>query len=111
MKKGVLTIVVLVGMCGLSQALTCPADQHVQCTGGSGRGGGYHTSCTCAPDMCNFGMQWVAVGGTIYSYTVSDTVYPDVCANYLLASQCVSAGTLDPVPQNVVCHDGSGPEE
>lgn len=105
-----LVIVTLVLMtCSLSQAITCPAGEHVQCTSGSGRGGGYHQSCTCAPDMCNFGFQWVPVGGTIYSYTTSSTVYPDVCSNYLLASQCVSAGTLVPEPQNAVCNDGAMP--
>lgn len=114
MKKLLVCLIVL-GLSGPVSALVCPAGQHVQCTGGSGRGGGYHSTCTCVtnpPPPCQTPWgTYVYDGYGIYSYSVTGTAWPDTCSNYQTTSIC-TAGAFDVPPAAYAsCTSGCNPDE
>ncbi|HVN29633.1 MAG TPA: hypothetical protein VMT64_14140, partial [Candidatus Binataceae bacterium] len=48
-------VIMFLCLAGSAQAIICPSGQHQVCHGGSGRGGGYHTTCSCVnnpPPVC-----------------------------------------------------------
>src|SRR5271169_5686 len=66
-----------------ARALTCPAGQHAVCHGGSGRGGGYRSTCTCVnnpPPVCvtAWGTQ-IQAGTSIILYDAYIVSAPDTC--------------------------------
>lgn len=64
-------------------ALTCPVGQHQVCHGGSGRGGGYRSTCTCVnnpPPTCvtAWGTQ-IQAGTSVILYPAYTVYYPATC--------------------------------
>ena len=85
-------------------ALTCPTGQHQVCHGGSGRGGGYHTTCSCVnnpPPTCvtAWGTQ-IPAGATVMLYDAYQVYAPDTCTNHASQVMCVlnSDNTVTLVP-------------
>ena len=81
-------------------ALTCPAGQHAVCHGGSGRGGGYRSICTCVnnpPPVCvtAWGTQ-IAAGTSIILYDAYLVYAPDTCTAHGMVVSCSLTGILDP---------------
>jgi hypothetical protein len=81
-----------------ARVLTCPTGQHQVYHGGSGRGGGYHTTCSCVvnpPPMCvtAWGTQ-IATGTSVISYNAYTVNYPDTCSAHGTQVDCV----LNPPP-------------
>jgi hypothetical protein len=79
---------------------TCPAGQHRACHSGSGRGGGYHTVCTCAnnpPPMCvtASGIHLQA-GTTVLLYDTTGVTAPDTCDAHATSVSCSATGVLSP---------------
>ena len=78
----------------------CPAGQHKSCHGGSGRGGGYRTTCSCVsdpPPVC------VTAWGTRIPAGTSVTLYdtnlvraPDTCGAHATVVSCDAIGILAP---------------
>ncbi len=68
-----------------ARAITCPTGQHQVCHGGSGRGGGYHSTCTCVnnpPPTCvtAWGTQ-IPAGTSIILYDTYTVYAPDTCTH------------------------------
>ena len=81
-------------------ATPCPAGQHRACHSGSGRGGGYHTICTCVnnpPPVCvtAWGTR-IAAGSEVVLYDTLTVNAPDTCAAHGTAVSCDANGVLDP---------------
>ncbi len=75
-----------------ARALTCPSGQHQVCHGGSGRGGGYHSTCSCVnnpPPVCTtaWGTQILA-GTSILLYDVNIVYAPDTCTAHAATVSC-----------------------
>jgi len=69
-------------------ALTCPTGQHQVCHSGSGRGGGYHSTCSCVnnpPPTCvtAWGTQIVA-GTSVILYPAYVAYYPNKCSGTMV---------------------------
>jgi hypothetical protein len=67
-----------------AQAITCPVGQHAVCHGGSGRGGGYRSTCTCVnnpPPTCvtAWGTQ-IPAGTSVILYDAYAVNAPDTCS-------------------------------
>jgi len=83
-----------------THSAACPAGEHKACHGGSGRGGGYKSVCTCvrdAPPICvtAWGTQ-ISAGSSLTLYD-SDLVYaPDTCSAHGSLVSCDANGVLDP---------------
>lgn len=107
MKKVLMSLGLVVLLGSAAMALTCDAGTHRVCTSGSGRGGGYHSTCSCAPDACNFGYTSYPVGSTVTSYTQYQAVIPDDCSNYAITSTCVGNQTWAPDTQGLFCNNVS----
>jgi len=78
----------------------CPVGQHSVCHGGSGRGGGYRTICTCVsnpPPLCvtAWGTR-IAAGTSVVLYDASTINAPDTCAAHGTLVSCDVHGVLDP---------------
>jgi len=78
----------------------CPAGQHRQCHGGSGRGGGYRTICTCVanpPPVCvtAWGTR-IPAGAAIVLYDTYTVYAPDTCAAHGTVVSCDLNGVLNP---------------
>ena len=101
-----------------ARAITCPPGQHAVCHGGSGRGGGYRSTCTCVNNpqpvcVTAWGTQ-IQAGTSIILYDTYIVYAPDTCSAH---GTVVSCG-LNPVvlsPPNAtgypVCnivYDGAG---
>ncbi len=85
---------------GTARALTCPAGQHAVCHGGSGRGGGYHTTCSCvvnAPPVCvtAWGTQ-IPEGTSVVLYSTNLVYSPDTCTAHGTVVSCDLNGQLTP---------------
>lgn len=83
-----------------ARAITCPPGQHAVCHGGSGRGGGYRTTCTCVnnpPPVCvtAWGTQIVAGTSTIL-YDAYIVYAPDTCTAHGTVVSCDLNGVLSP---------------
>ena len=68
---------------GPASALTCPSGQHLVCHSGSGRGGGYRSTCTCVnnpPPTCvtAWGTQ-IQAGTSVILYPAYTVSYPSKC--------------------------------
>jgi hypothetical protein len=79
----------------------CPTGTHRVCHSGSGRGGGYHSTCTCVanpPPVCvtSYGSQ-VASGGPVTLYDALTVTYPDTCVAHGFVTTCDN-GAFNPVP-------------
>jgi hypothetical protein len=96
---------------------SCPAGTHRVCHSGSGRGGGYHSTCTCVanpPPVCvtSYGSR-VASGSSVTLYDTLTATYPDTCAAHGFVTTCVNA-VFNPAPPpsygyivcNIVYPDG-----
>lgn len=105
MKNMLRSLVVLSLLSGPAVAIVCPAGEHAHCTSGSGRGGGYRSTCTCVADACNFGYASYPVGSTVTSYTQYQAVIPDDCSNYAVQSTCVANNTWNPPTQGLFCNN------
>jgi hypothetical protein len=88
----------------------CPAGQHLACHGGSGRGGGYRTTCSCVlnpPPVCvtAWGTQ-IPIGTSTVLYDASTVYAPDTCAAHGTLVSCGSNGLLTPPGATgyPVCH-------
>ncbi len=81
----------------------CAAGQHRVCHGGSGRGGGYHRTCSCVadptptPPVCRTasGTQ-IAAGTSVVLYDTATVYAPDTCASHGVLVSCGIDGTLTP---------------
>jgi len=83
-----------------AQALTCPAGQHAVCHGGSGRGGGYRSTCTCVnnpPPVCvtAWGTQ-IPAGTSMILYDTYTVYAPDTCTAHGMVVSCGLNGVLSP---------------
>ncbi len=83
-----------------ARAITCPPGQHAVCHGGSGRGGGYRTTCACVnnpPPVCvtAWGTQ-IAAGTSIVLYDTYTVYAPDTCSNHGMVVSCALNGVLNP---------------
>ncbi len=81
-------------------AITCPTGQHAVCHGGSGRGGGYRTTCSCVnnpPPVCvtAWGTQ-IAAGTSIVLYDSNVVYAPDTCTAHGMVASCSLTGELIP---------------
>jgi hypothetical protein len=79
----------------------CPTGQHRACHSGSGRGGGYHTICSCVadpPPVCvtAWGTR-IAAGSAVVLYDTLTVIAPDTCAAHGTTAFCDAHGVLDPV--------------
>jgi hypothetical protein len=83
-----------------ARAITCPAGQHAVCHGGSGRGGGYRSTCTCVnnpPPVCITAWGTPIQAGTSRILYDSYLVYaPDVCIAHATVVSCGLNGVLYP---------------
>ena len=83
-----------------AQALTCPVGQHAVCHGGSGRGGGYHSTCTCVnnpPPVCTTAWGTQILAGTSVILYDAYTVYaPDTCTAHGTVVSCSMSLVLSP---------------
>lgn len=75
-----------------ARALTCPTGQHQVCHGGSGRGGGYRSTCSCVnnpPPVCvtSWGTQ-IPSGGSIILYDTYTVTAPDTCTAHATTVSC-----------------------
>ena len=75
-----------------ARAITCPSGQHQVCHGGSGRGGGYHSTCSCVnnpPPVCvtAWGTQIMA-GMSIILYDTYTVNAPDTCSAHATVVSC-----------------------
>jgi hypothetical protein len=73
-------------------AITCPTGQHQVCHGGSGRGGGYRSTCTCVnnpPPTCvtAWGTQ-IPAGTSIILYDAYTVNAPDTCTAHGTTVSC-----------------------
>lgn len=104
--------------CSLAQAATtCPVGYHKVCHGGSGRGGGYRSICSCVvnpPPVCvtAWGTQ-ISAGTTVTLYDTYTVYAPDTCAAHGMTVSCDSNGVLSPpnatgYPVCNVIYDGAG---
>jgi hypothetical protein len=80
--------------------ITCPAGQHRACHGGSGRGGGYHTTCTCVddpPPVCvtTWGTR-ILLGTSTVLYDTYTVYAPDTCAAHGTLVTCGPGGVIEP---------------
>jgi hypothetical protein len=78
----------------------CPAGQHRSCHGGSGRGGGYKTTCTCVinpPPVCvtAWGTQ-IPAGTSLTLYDTNLVHAPDTCGAHATVVSCDANGILAP---------------
>lgn len=78
----------------------CPTGQHRACHGGSGRGGGYHTICSCVanpPPVCvtAWGTR-IPAGSEVVLYDTLTVLAPDTCAAHGTTAFCNASGVLDP---------------
>jgi hypothetical protein len=83
-----------------ARALTCPTGQHAVCHGGSGRGGGYKSTCTCVnnpPPVCvtAWGAQILAGTSTIL-YDTNIVYAPDTCTAHGTVVSCDLSLVLSP---------------
>ena len=83
-----------------ARAITCPAGQHAVCHGGSGRGGGYRSTCTCVnnpPPVCvtAWGTQ-IQAGTSIILYDTYIVYAPDTCSAHGAVVSCDLSGVLSP---------------
>ena len=83
-----------------ARAITCPTGQHQVCHGGSGRGGGYHTTCSCVnnpPPVCvtAWGTQILAGTSNILYDTFTVTA-PDTCSAHATMVSCDLSLMLTP---------------
>ena len=83
-----------------ARAVTCPAGQHAVCHGGSGRGGGYRSTCTCVnnpPPVCvtAWGTQ-IAAGTSVILYSTYLVYAPDTCTAHGMVVSCDLNGVLSP---------------
>ena len=79
---------------------TCPPGQHRACHSGSGRGGGYHTTCTCVPNpppvcVTASGVHLQA-GTTVLLYDTTAVTAPDTCDAHATTVSCSATGVLSP---------------
>lgn len=84
-----------------ARALTCPTGQHQVCHGGSGRGGGYRSTCSCVnnpPPVCvtAWGTQ-IAAGTSAILYDSYTVTAPDTCSAHGTLVDCI----LDPSTNTV----------
>lgn len=103
MKKALLSLIVILGFANGAYAITCPAGEHSQCHGGSGRGGGYKTTCACIADSCSFYYGTYPVGSVVTSYTQYQATIPDDCSNYTVQSTCIANNNWSPAPRGAFC--------
>jgi hypothetical protein len=107
MKGDLLSVTSKIALLGLllltpsiSGALTCPAGQHAVCRGGSGRGGGYRTTCSCVtnpPPRCV--TAWgthIPAGTSIILYATYLVYAPDTCSAHGMVVSCDLNGVLSP---------------
>jgi hypothetical protein len=95
MKGKVVSFVVGLGLLmsvSSALALTCPTGQHQVCHGGSGRGGGYRSTCSCVnnpPPVCvtAWGTQILA-GTSVLLYDVNIVYAPDTCTAHATTVSC-----------------------
>ena len=81
-----------------SAALTCPVGQHAVCHSGSGRGGGYRSTCSCVnnpPPTCvtSWGTQ-IAAGTSVILYDAYLVYLPDTCTAHGTVVSCGLNGVL-----------------
>ncbi|HSP97089.1 MAG TPA: hypothetical protein VL049_07570 [Candidatus Dormibacteraeota bacterium] len=98
---GTLALLGVVAMApSAAMAIVCPAGQHAVCHGGSGRGGGYRTTCACVtnpPPVCVTAWGTRIPGGTpIILYNANVVYAPDTCSAHALVATCDLAGVLYP---------------
>jgi hypothetical protein len=79
---------------------SCPVGRHRVCHSGSGRGGGYHRTCTCVaipPPVCRtaWGTQ-IAAGNSIVVYDTATVTAPETCAGHAAVVSCSTDGVLTP---------------
>ena len=78
----------------------CPAGQHRACHSGSGRGGGYHTVCTCVanpPPVCvTASGVHLQAGTTVLLYDATTVSAPDTCDAHATSVSCSATGVLSP---------------
>ena len=85
-------VIMFLCLAGSAQAIICPSGQHQVCHGGSGRGGGYHTTCSCVnnpPPVCvtAWGTQILA-GTSIILYDTYTVAAPDTCSAHAIVVSC-----------------------
>jgi hypothetical protein len=106
MKKTWFKILLLMAMSPIAWSITtgpstCPDGSTRHCQGGSGRGGGYRTTCTCVqnppPSCVAPSGNSVVSGNVIYTYSVAAVTVPDDCSNYQVVSTC-NSGVFDVPP-------------
>ena len=98
--KSILVLLAILLLGTSAQALTCPVGQHAVCHGGSGRGGGYRTTCTCVnnpPPVCvtAWGTQ-IPAGTSIILYDASLVYAPDTCTAHGMVVSCDLNAVLSP---------------
>lgn len=102
-----------------SGSTPCPVGQHRVCHGGSGRGGGYRTTCTCVdnpPPVCV--TAWgtsIQEGTSLVLYDTQVVYAPDTCSAHGTLVSCGANGALSPpnatgYPFCGVVYDGGGPD-
>jgi len=83
-----------------ADAITCPVGQHAVCHSGSGRGGGYRTTCSCVndpPPVCR--TAWgtpIAAGTSIILYDAYTVYAPDTCTAHGMVVSCDLSGVMSP---------------
>ena len=98
--KSILVLLAILLLGTSAQALTCPVGQHAVCHGGSGRGGGYRTTCTCVnnpPPVCvtAWGTQ-IPAGTSIILYDAYLVYAPDTCTAHGMVVSCDLNAVLSP---------------
>jgi len=99
-KVGLLLLGIVLLGASASAAITCPTGQHAVCHSGSGRGGGYRSTCTCVnnpPPVCvtAWGTR-VQAGTAIILYDTYLVHAPDICIAHATVVFCGLNGVLYP---------------
>jgi len=98
--KSILVLLGVVFLAASVQAITCPVGQHPVCHSGSGRGGGYRSTCTCVnnpPPACvtAWGTQ-IQAGTSIILYDAYTVYAPDTCSAHGMVVSCDLNAVLHP---------------
>lgn len=99
--KRLLVVLGIVLLATSARAITCPAGTHAVCHGGSGRGGGYHSTCACItnpPPVCvtAWGTQ-IPAGTSIILYDAYLVYAPDTCTAHGMVVSCDMNAVLSPL--------------
>jgi len=98
--RGTMVLLGILLLATAAPAITCPPGQHAVCHSGSGRGGGYKSTCSCVnnpPPVCvtAWGTQ-IPAGTSVILYNTYLVYAPDTCTAHGMVVSCDLNAVLSP---------------